>query len=365
MKIKRLDLKKQWRNEKKELLPIINKVLSSGIYIGGKHVDSLERKLAKYCGTKYSVCTNSGTDALTLALHVLGVQRGDEVITQSNSFVASASCISHLGATPIFADVDVNRRLDPIDVEKKITKKTKVILPVHLSGDIGNMDSILNIAKKYKLYVVEDAAQSIGSKLNHRRSGSFGDIGCFSAHPLKNLNAAGDAGFIVTNKKSYYDKIKLLINHGMKSRGNSKFYGYVSRMDNLQAAILEYRLKALNKKILLRRKIASLYFSELKLSPVVLPFEEANKINSYHLFVIQVDKRNKLKKFLQANGIETAIHYPIPIHKQEVNSSTKNFFLKNTELQSKRILSLPIHEYLKRNEILYICNKIKEFFNLN
>ncbi len=364
MKIKRLDLKKQWISEERKLLPIVKNVLSSGIYVGGKYINSLEKKLAKYCGTKYAICTNSGTDALTLALHVSGIKRGDEVITQSNSFIASASCIAHLGAIPVFADVDINRRLDPKDLEKKITNKTKAIIPVHLCGDISNMSLILNIAKKYNLKVIEDSAQSIGSRLKNKHSGSFGDLGCFSAHPLKNLNATGDSGFVVTNNKMYNDKIKLLINHGLKSRGNSKFFGYVSRMDNLQAAILEYRLKSLNKKISVRRRNAKLYISELKELPIKMPLESKNRTHSYHLFVIQTKNRNRLKDFLSVNGIETDIHYPVPIHKQEVYSSnSKKISLYNTEQQSKQILSLPIHEYLKKKEILYICKKIKKFFD--
>ncbi len=363
MIIKRLDLKKQWHIEEKKLLPIVKNVLSSGIYVGGKHILSLESKLAKYCGTKYAVCTNSGTDALTIALHVLGIGRDDEVITQSNSFIASASCIAHLGAKPIFADVDENRRLDPNEIEKKITRKTKAIIPVHLCGDIGHMSLIKDIAKKNKLYVIEDAAQSIGSKLNNMKSGSFGDIGCFSAHPLKNLNAAGDSGFIVTNNKFYYDKIKFLINHGLKGRGNSKFYGYVSRMDNLQAAILEYRLKGLNKKILRRRQNAKLYISNLKNLPIKLPIESKRRLHSYHLFVIQTKKRDKLKDYLKKRGIETDIHYPIPIHKQEIYKNSKKISIKNTEKQAKQILSLPIHEFLSKKEILYICKKITNFFN--
>ena len=372
MKIKRLDLKKQWRNEEKKLLPIVKNVLSSGIYVGGKYINSLEKKLAKYCGTKYAICTNSGTDALTLALHVSGIKRGDEVITQSNSFIASASCIAHLGAIPVFADVDKNRMLDPNSVEKKITKKTKAIIPVHLSGEIGHMNLLKRIAIKHNLHIIEDAAQSIGSSLilnskNQKKymSGSFGTLGCFSAHPLKNLNAAGDSGFIVTDNKAYYNRIKLLINHGLKSRGNSKFFGYVSRMDNLQAAIIQYRLKGLNNKILARRKNAEIYFSELKSVPIKLPLESTRRFNSYHLFVIQAKNRNKLKDFLKKRGIETDIHYPIPIHRQDVYSSLskKKLSLKNTEAQAKTILSLPIHEFLKKKEILYICNQIKIFFN--
>lgn len=363
--IKRVDLAKQWKQESSELLPLIVKTFESGEYIGSKDIAKLEKKIANYCGTKYAVCTNSGTDSLTLALYLLGVRRGDEVITPPNSFVASAATIAHLGAKPVFADVKEDQLIDPIEIEKKITEKTKAIMVVHLCGRIADMKAIIKISKKYNLPIIEDAAQAIGSKYNGKKSGSFGKFGCFSAHPLKNLNACGDSGFITTNNKSYYRKLKLLINHGLENRNMSSSFAYVSRMDTLQATILNYRLKNLDEKINKRRKIASIYFKKLNSLPILLPYEAKGEYNSYHLFVIQTKEREKLQKYLKKHKIETGIHYPIPIHLQKAAKylNYKRGSFKNTEAQSKRILSLPINENLNKQDIDFICKKITDYFN--
>ena len=363
--IKRVDLVKQWKKERSKLLPLVIKTFESGEYIGSKEILKLEKEIAKYCGTKYAVCTNSGTDSLTLALYLLGIRRGDEVITPPNSFIASAATIAHLGAKPVFADVKQDQLIDPIEIEKKITKKTKAIMVVHLCGRIADMKSIKKISNKYNLPIIEDAAQAIGSKYDGKKSGSFGEFGCFSAHPLKNLNACGDSGFITTNNKNYYKKLKLLINHGLENRNMSSSFAYVSRMDTLQATILNYRLKNLDEKINKRRKIASIYFKKLKNLPILLPVEAKEEYNSYHLFVIQTNKRAELQKFLKKNKIETGIHYPIPIHLQKAAKylGYQKGTFKNTESQSKRILSLPINENLDKQDIDFICKKIINFFN--
>jgi dTDP-4-amino-4,6-dideoxygalactose transaminase len=204
--------------------------------------------------SKYCVSFNSGTDALTLALHLLGVKKGDEVITTPNSFIASTSVIIHLGAKPVFVDVQDDQNIDPKLIEKKITSKTKAIMPVHLSGRVCQMDEIIKLCKKKNIKLIEDAAQAIGSKYKKRLSGTFGEIGCFSAHPLKNLNAIGDSGFFVTNSKNIYNLATDLKNHGMTNRNIINHFGYVSRMDNLQAAILDYRLKKLPNIIQAKKK---------------------------------------------------------------------------------------------------------------
>ena len=363
-KIKRVDLVKQWKKERSRLLPLIIQSFESGEYIGSEEIEKLEKKIAKYCGTKFAVCTNSGTDSLTLALYLLGVRKGDEVITPPNSFIASAATIVHLGAKPVFADVKKDQLIDPSEIEKKITKKTKAIMVVHLCGRIADMKNIIKISNKYNLPIVEDAAQAIGSKYYGKKSGSFGEFGCFSAHPLKNLNACGDSGFITTNNKKHYKKLKILINHGLENRNMSSSFAFVSRMDTLQATILNFRLKNLNEKIVKRRKIASIYFEKLKNLPILLPTEEKGEYNSYHLFVIQTKKRKELQRFLKMNKIETGIHYPIPIHLQKAAKylNYKQGSFKNTEIQSKRILSLPINENLNTKEVNFICKKIRYFF---
>ncbi|WP_435090520.1 DegT/DnrJ/EryC1/StrS family aminotransferase [Candidatus Pelagibacter bacterium nBUS_30] len=363
--IKRVDLAKQWKKEKFNLLPLIIKTLESGEYVGSKTINILEKNIANYCGTRFAVCTNSGTDSLTLALFLLGVKKGDEVITAPNSFIASAATIAHLGAKPVFADVKDDQLIDPKEIEKKITKKTKAIMVVHLSGRIADMKSIKLISKKFKIPIIEDAAQAIGSKYYGKKSGSLSEIGCFSAHPLKNLNACGDSGFVTTNDAKYHKKLKTLINHGLEDRNMSKTFAYVSRMDALQATILNYRLKNLDHKIKQRRKVASLYFKKLRDLPIKLPYENKGEYNSYHLFVIQLKKRNELQKYLMKNNIETGVHYPIPIHLQKA-SKYLNYKIGSfpiTEKQTKTILSLPINENLTISQINYICKKIREFFN--
>jgi len=364
MLIPYVNIDKQYFKEKKELNKIFNKVLSSGQYVGGKYIDEFEKNMSKYCNTKYCVSLNSGTDALVLALHILGVRRGDEVITTPNSFIASTAVIVHLGATPVFVDVLDDQNINPNLIEEKITNKTKAIMPVHLTGRVSRMSKILKIAKKYNLKVIEDAAQSVGSMYKNKKSGSFGDIGCFSAHPLKNLNAVGDAGYLTTNSKNIYDRIKDLRNHGMSNRNIVKNFGYVSRMDNLQAAILNYRLKNLKNTILKRRENAEIYREMIKTKEVILPLETKEEFNTYHTFVIQVANRNKLKKYLKSHGIDTSIHYPIPIHLQPAAKKLgyKKGDFKMTEFQANRILTLPINQFLTNKEIKFISKKINLFY---
>ena len=366
MKIPYVNIQKQYESEKKQLLKIIDNVLISGKWVGGSEVDKFENNISKICKTKYCVSLNSGTDALTLALHLLGVKRGDEVITPPNSFIASTAVIVHLGAKPIFVDVKNDQSIDEKKIEEKITNKTKAIMPVHLTGRMCSMDKIINISKKYKIPVIEDCAQSIMSKYKNKMSGAWGDVGCFSAHPLKNLNAIGDAGYLTTNNKNIYDKIKNLRTHGMEeSRDNVKNFGYVSRMDHLQAAVLNFRLNNLKKVINLRRKNADIYLENLNLEKIYFPIEKKDEFNTYHTFVIQVDDRDKLKKYLKKKGVETAIHYPMPIHLQTASKflGYKKGSFPETEKQSKHILTLPINQYLKKNEILYICKTINNFYS--
>lgn len=364
-----VDLKKQFNSEKKNILKAINSCFKSGNFILGNHVEMLEKKIANYCGVKYCVALNSGTDALTIALHLLGVKKGDEVITPPNSFIASTAAIVHLGAIPVFADVLEDQNIDPLEIEKKISKKTSAIMPVHLTGKPCKMTDIIKISKKYKIPVVEDAAQAIGTKLNGKMVGTFGEVGCFSAHPLKNLNAVGDSGYLITNKKNVYEKAKLLRNHGIKSRKNIKFFGYVSRMDSIQAAVLIFRLKNLNTIINKRRNNAKIYKKFLqKIVQIKLPFEEKGEFSTYHTYVVQVEKRDKLQKFLKRKGVNTLIHYPILINKSEAYKrifGKKKINLPIAEQQSKKILTLPINQFLKISEIKIICDSIELFYKQN
>lgn len=364
MRIPYVDLKQQYIKERKNLLKIIDRALKKDKWVGGDEVEKFEKKISKICKTKYCVALNSGTDALTLGLHLLGVRRGDEVITPANSFIASTAVIVHLGAKPVFIDVKKDQNIDEDKIEEKITKKTKAIMPVHLTGRMCAMDKIIKISKKYKIPVIEDCAQSILSSYKNRMSGSWGDVGCFSAHPLKNLNAIGDAGYLTTNNKSIYKKVKNLRTHGMdQSRDDIKSFGYVSRMDNIQAAILNYRLLNLKNIIEKRRKNVNLYLKYLNLKKIDFPLEKDYEFNTYHTFVIQVNNRDNLKNYLNTRKIETAIHYPTPIHLQSASKflNYKRGSFPETESQSKKILTLPIHQYLKKKDIFRIAKSINEF----
>ncbi len=364
MNIKYVDLQNDYKVHKKKLLQIIDKTLSTGEWVGGKEIDLFEKNISNYTKSNFTVALNSGTDALTLSLHLLGVKRGDEVITTPNSFIASTAVIMHLGAKPVFVDVLDDQNIDPELIRSKITRKTKAILPVHLTGRMSNMIDVMKIAKEYDLKVVEDAAQAIGSKLNNKHAGTYGDFGCFSAHPLKNLNALGDSGYLVTSKKKYADRAKKLINHGMKKRGVVEEFGFVSRMDNLQAAILNFKLKSLNNIIKVRRNNAKMYNKFLNQEFIELPKNDKNFFDTYHTYVIKVDKRDELKKYLEKKGITTSIHYPTPIHLQP---AAKKLGFKlgdypNTERQAKRILTLPINQYINEKQINYISKTINNFY---
>ncbi len=361
-KIPYVNLSAQWEDEKKDLLPIIESVLKSGEYILGDEVEKFELLAAKYFGVKHCVGLNSGTDALLLGLSAMGIKSGDEVITIPNSFIASTAAIVHLGAVPVFVDVKQDQNIDPDKVKNAITAKTKAIMPVHLTGRMSEMDKIKTIAKDYNLKVIEDAAQSAGSKYQNICSGAWGDVGCFSAHPLKNLNACGDAGFITTNDSDISQTIKLMANHGLKDRDTVDNFGLVSRMDALQAAILNYRIKLLPTIVQKRRENAKIYQDLLDREPVFFPNDSEVEFNTFHTFVIQVDQRDSLKEYLMTQGIETAIHYPVPIHHQPASRDYNFGNYPKAEEQARRILTLPIHQYLDEEQLTRIATEINYFY---
>ena len=360
--IRSINLSKQFIEEKKLLLPKIDKVLSSGKYILSDEVDKFENQICKYQNMKFCISVNSGTDALILSLLSINIGTGDEVITQANSYIASAAAINAVGARPVFCDVYDDQTINIEDMESKINSRTKAIMPVHLTGRMCEMDRIIRIAKKNNIRIIEDCAQSIGSIFKGKKSGSFGDLGAFSTHPLKNLNACGDGGFIVTNNKKLSNFIQLKRNHGHVNREKIKFFGTVSRLDSIQAVILNFRLKKLEKVINKRLQNAMIYKKNLKSLDIYFPKERPNCRDTYHLFVVQLKRRNELKKYLYKNKIESSIHYPIPIHKQIAFKSTA-VHLNNTEQQSHKILSLPINQFLNKNDINKVCKYIKFFFD--
>jgi len=364
LKIPYVNFKAQYEAEKDDLARITDEVFASGWLIGGEQVERLEAELATYCGVEHTVALNSGTDALILGMKALEIGPGDEVITPPNSFVASTAAIIAVGATPVFADVGDGINIDPTKIEDAVTAKTKAIMPVHLSGRIADMDAINAIAKQHGLYIIEDAAQSVGSTYKGKKSGSLGTLGCFSAHPLKNLNAAGDAGFLTTNNAGIAERIKLLRNHGLKDRNTVVEWGTVSRLDSLQAAILRYRLGNIEATIRARRNNAQRYREKLSGKGFELPLGKEHEFNTFHTFIIHAERRDELQAYLLEQGIETAIHYPIPIHRQPAARSLryKEGDFPVCEAQAKRILSLPIHQYLSYHEIDLVAESVNRFY---
>jgi dTDP-4-amino-4,6-dideoxygalactose transaminase len=357
-------LDRQFAEEKSEILDMQSKILASGQYILGEIVNELEIKIAEYCGVSHCVSLNSGTDALLLGMLALGIGRGDEVITPPNSFVASSAAIAHIGAKPVFVDVADDQNIDVANIERAITSKTKAIMPVHLTGRICDMDKIESIAKQHGLAVVEDAAQSFGSKYKGRAAGSFGDVACFSAHPLKVFNACGDAGFVTTNRDDLASRIRTLRAHGMVDRNTVKEWGVVSRLDALQAGILLVRLAKIDDYIKRRRRNVETFKRLISSSGVyIAPCKEC-EYNSFQTFVVRSSQRDELQAYLLDAGIHTSVHYPVPIHLQPAAAALgyKSGDMPETESQAKTILSVPVSQFLRDEEVVYIANTINNFF---
>jgi dTDP-4-amino-4,6-dideoxygalactose transaminase len=359
-----VNLPAQGRDQLADLQRIFEAVVLRGSFVGtDDDVAVLERRLADYCGAAEAVALNSGTDALSLAMRVAGIGEGDEVITPPNSFVASTAAIVQVGATPVFADVLADQNIDPEKITRAITPKTKAIMPVHLTGRVCRMDEIMDIADRHGLIVIEDAAQSIGSMYQGRLSGSFGHFACFSAHPLKNLNALGDGGFVTTNDKAAAQRMRRLRAHGMADRQTVEEWGAVSRMDTLQAAILNYRLDKLPDVIAKRRANAALYQGLLQHDRVYMPSCRNEEFNTFHTFVIQVDRRDELQAYLKDCGIKTAIHYPVPIHLQPAARTLghKKGDFPVTERQAERILTLPVNQYMSSADVEAVAGEVLAF----
>jgi len=365
MTIEIIDLKKRFQEERHEILKCINRVLKRGNFILTPEVQSFEQSVCKFTGSKYCLGVNSGTDALMMSLWSSGISRGDEVITSPISFIASVNSIIHIGARPVFVDVDDDLNINPDLIESVISKKTKAIMPVHWTGRVCKMDKILKIAKKYNLIVIEDAAQSMGAYYKRRHAGTFGKISAFSTHPLKNLNSLGDGGFIITNEKKLYDKIKLYRNHGLKGRDNVEIIGVNSRLDSLHAEVLNFRLKRLKKIISRRLKNINLYRKLIASKKVNITKDEKNENNAYVMFITLCEERDKLQKYLNKFNIQSLVYYKTPLH---LHTATKFLGYKkgdfpNAEKCSQKVLSFPHHQYLKRKEIEFVAKKINNFYS--
>ena len=333
----------------------------------GSKVNEFESKFAKYIGSKYCISTNNGTDALILSLKSLGIKRNDEVITVSNTFYATVGAIVACGAKPILIDCDDRYQINIDKIAEKINRKTKAIIPVHWGGASPEMDKIVKIAKKYKIKIVEDACMGIGGSVNSKSPGTFGDIGAFSMHPLKSLNVMGDGGMLVTKNKKIFNWIKKYRNHGMVNRDMIDFWGVNMRLQPLQAIVALEGLKKLDKTIS-KRNLNAKRMDKLLLPlfpNVILPKRQKNHKETFALYMILVNRRDQLLKYLHKNGIEAKVHYPIPLNKQKASKNLflnqKNFSISN--YQSKKLITLPIHQYITSRQIVYMVKKIKNFYN--
>lgn len=356
--------KEQYLAHKDEIKKAIDNVLDSGWYILGKEVNEFENEFANFVGTKYSLGVASGTDAIFLSLKALDIGIGDEVITVSHTATATVSAIEATGAKVIFIDIEEDYfTMDLSKIKNVITSKTKAIVAVHIYGQPCDMDELLKISKENNLYLIEDCAQANGAKYKNKDVGSIGDLGCFSFFPTKNLGALGDGGAISTNSKDLYDKLLRLRQYGWDKNRDSKFNGYNSRLDELQASILRVKLKYLKENTQKRNDIAKLYSEALKNNSLILPKIRENCLHAFHLFVVRSSKRDKLKAYLKSKNILAMIHYEKPVHLQEAFAI--DYDLNHTVNVADEILSLPMYPELKEEEISFIVEKINEFGELN
>lgn len=363
-----LDLKAINAQYRDKLLAACTQVIDSGWYINGKEVEDFERKFADYCGTQYAIGVANGLDALILTLRAwkeLGrLNEGDEVIVPSNTYIASILAISQNNLKPVLVEPDIHTfNIDAKKIEAAITTKTKAILPVHLYGQLAAMPEIMVIAKKYNLLVLEDSAQAHGAEIDGKKAGSWGDASGFSFYPGKNLGALGDAGAITTNDAELAHMLKAIRNYGSHEKYKNLVPGVNSRLDEIQAAILNVKLKFLDQENQYRRHIADLYLKEIQNSAIELPFTNINAETDtqhvWHLFVIRTQHREQLQKHLAEHGVQTLIHYPIPPHKQQAYQEWNNFSLPISEQIHAEVLSLPIGPTLSIDEakqVVQLCN---------
>ena len=358
------DLRRNYLSINEEIDKSIQKVLQKGWFVLGSEVQEFEKKFAKYCGVKYGVGVANGVEAIQIALMSLSIGEGDEVITVANSCPATALGIRLSGANPVYVDIDPESyNIDVSKIEKLINKKTKAILPVHLYGQIAQMDRINKIAKKFGLKVIEDSCQAHGAMYKDKKSGNLSNIGCFSFYPSKNLGAYGDGGMIVTNNSKLAEKCISLRNYGKNEKGEFKEKGINSRLDELQAAVLNVKLKYLDKWIEKRKHLANLYNKYLNNSSIIIPKEDKDCFHSYHLYVIRYKDRNGLRNYLKEQRIGTAIHYPevIYLEKAYQDKNYKKGSCPIAERTNKEIISLPMYPELKDSEIKKISKTILNY----
>ncbi|MGB2961837.1 MAG: DegT/DnrJ/EryC1/StrS family aminotransferase [Candidatus Omnitrophota bacterium] len=364
MQIPLLDLTAQYKSIKDEIDEALDRVVTSQHFILGGEVEAFEKEVAGYAGTKYAIGVASGTDALTLSLRACGIGEGDEVITSPFTFFATAESISQVGARPVFADIDPETyNIDPEKMEAAITKNTKAVIPVYLYGQSADMARIMDIAEKNKLKVIEDCAQAMGAEYKGKSCGSFGDCGCLSFFPSKNLGGFGDGGMIVTNDEELMNKIKMIRVHGSSKQYIHEFIGYNSRLDSLQAAILRVKLKYLDNWIEGRRRNAAYYDSYFKNTDVVTPKESPDAKHTYHQYTISIKERDALSAYLKQKGIGSRVYYPLSLHLQpcykELGYREGDFPV--TEKVCREVLSIPVYPELTGEQLAYVADSVSEF----
>ena len=359
-----VDLKAQYALIRQEVDAAISRVVGNADFILGSEVDAFESEFANYCQAEHAVGLDSGMSALELGMRALGIGPGDEVITPVHSFIASSSAISFTGATPVWVDVDPETyNIDFSQVEAAITDRTKAIMPVHLYGQPADMDPILEIARRHRLFVIEDACQAHGARYHGRRVGAIGDIGAFSFYPGKNLGAYGDAGALVTNNAEIADRVRMMRNYGQRKKYEHAYLAWNRRLDTLQAAVLRVKLPHLDSWNEARRRNASMYDELLAGARLDLPTTTPDHDHVFHLYVIQADRRDDLLDHLAKDGIRAGIHYPIPIHLQEAyrDRGVGPGSFPVTESMASRLLSLPMYPELDENQLRRVADAVTRF----
>jgi len=363
-----LDLKLQYATIRDEIARAMDKVCESQFFALGPAVAEFEENVAAYCNSKFAIGVSSGTDALLTGLMALGVGPGDEVITTAFTFFATAGSIVRVGAKPVFVDVDPDSfNIDPAAIEEKITEKTKAIVPVHLYGQIADMSAVNEIARRHNLAVIEDAAQAIGASRNGTTAGNFGDCGCFSFYPTKNLGCFGDGGLVTTNSEDIAEKIKILRNHGQDPVYFYKIIGGNFRLDGIQGAVLNVKLKYLDSWNGKRRQNAALYDSLFADSPVKTPKIDEDNVSIYHQYTVTVPERDKLQEFLAANQIGSAVFYPKPLHLQDCFGELcyKQGDLPVAERLVNEVLSLPVYPELSPEKIEHVAGTVLKYYGIS
>ena len=357
------DLTTQYRSIREEIRAAIDQVLDCAHFILGPEVSAFEENFARFCGVRHAVGVNSGTSALHLALLAAGIGAGDEVITVPHTFVATVAAIRYTGATPVFVDVDpVTLTMDVSQIEDAITPRTRAILPVHLYGHPADMDPICEIARRHGLVVIEDCAQAHGATYKGRTVGSIGDFGCFSFYPSKNLGACGEGGMIVTNSDSAEEMLRMLRDWGQKKKGYHEIAAFNARLEGIQGAILDVKLRHLPKWTELRRQHAAFYNQALNDLELTLPYEAPYAKHVYHLYVVRVEDRDLWMKELEAEGIQTGIHYPVPVHLQKAHSDLGYGpgSLPVSERAAKTVASIPMFPEMTQEQLEAVVIAIRK-----